>query len=222
MYQDPIPPKDVDFNSLANTLVPYLDGAHNPALNITAEQLAALDGGLAAWTGAYAATLNPATVTSAAVAVKNTTRAAFEAVLRPIIRQLKANPAVTDDLLVAMGLHPDSHTRSRAAVPATAPQLAIRNGLHLEHLVDIKDSASPNSKAKPAGVVGCKLYCQVGGAPPADTSGMALLEIPTDTPYHAHFTGAQAGLVAYYRGCWVNTHKETGPWSDLVSATIPG
>jgi len=222
MNSDPIPKKDADFNSLVIVFVPYLSSAHNPALGITPGQQAAMDGGLAAWTPAYAATLNSATVTSTAVAVKNEARAAFEAVLRPIIRQLKANPAVTDDMLIAMGLRPRSHTHTRAAVPTTAPQLTLRNGLHLEHILVIQDSTSPHSKIKPDGVKGWRLYCKVGGTVPADTGEMTLLDLPSKSTYSARFTGAQAGQVAYYRACWVNTHNENGPWSDLVSGTIPG
>lgn len=222
MYQDPIPPKDADFNDWVLAFAGYLNTAHNPALGVTDDQLLALAAAVAAWTHAYGATTNPATVTSTDVAAKNEARAALEAICRPIIRLLQASPVMTNDIRTSLGLHIPSGTRARAAVPTTAPQLTIRNGLHLEHLVDIRDSASPHSKAQPAGLKGCKLYCKVGGTAPVDASDMTPVELVTKSPYAMHFTGVQAGLVAYYRACWENTHNELGPWSDLASATIPG
>jgi hypothetical protein len=80
----------------------------------------------------------------------------------------------------------------------------------------------PHSKAQPRGVKGCKIYCKVGGPAPTDLSEMTLLDTPSKSSHLAQYTAAQAGQAVYYRGCWVNTHGETGPMSDLVSGTIIG
>ena len=30
----------------------------------------------------------------------------------------------------------------------------------------------------------------------------------------------QGGLTVYYQACWVGTCDDTGPWGELVSATV--
>jgi hypothetical protein len=219
MSRDAIPPKDTDFNNWVVPFNAYI-ALNGTAVGVADADKMALNLAVNAWTPAYAATQNPATAGPAATGTKNTARAALEAVLHPLIKQIQANPAVTDDMRTAMGLHISDGTHTRAAVPATSPQLTVRNGLHLEHIIDFKDAATPTSKAKPAGVKACRIYFKIGGPVPADASAMAILDMPTHTPYIAHFTGAQAGQTVYYLACWVNTHNESGPWSDLVSATI--
>jgi predicted phage tail protein len=44
----------------------------------------------------------------------------------------------------------------------------------------------------------------------------------TATPYLTDSAGADAGKTAHYWLRWVNTRGEAGPWSDTISATIPG
>jgi len=61
-----------------------------------------------------------------------------------------------------------------------------------------------------------------GDDPPADPSELAFLALDTATPYLAEYTGAQAGKKAHYMFGWVSTHRDKGPWSETVSATIGG
>jgi hypothetical protein len=46
--------------------------------------------------------------------------------------------------------------------------------------------------------------------------------IDTNTPYMNEFDPVQGGSMGHWVARWVNTRGETGPWSDVVSATIPG
>jgi hypothetical protein len=50
----------------------------------------------------------------------------------------------------------------------------------------------------------------------------AFIAIDTNTPYMNEFDPAQGGSMGHWVARWVNTRGETGPWSDVVSATIPG
>jgi hypothetical protein len=221
MKRDPIPPKDADFDHWVVAFAAYI-AANGTTMGIKAPVMSALASGVTAWTHAYAATTNPATVTSTAVSVKNEARATLETLLRPLLRQIQADPATTNDMRTSMGLHIPSRTHTRAAVPTTAPQLSLTNGQHLTHIIGIQDTAATNTTAKPPGVKACKLYHKVGGPPPKDLTEMTLLDTPGKSPYLAQFAGAQAGQVVYYQGYWTNTHDETGPLSDLVSGTLIG
>src|ERR1035437_5980154 len=55
-----------------------------------------------------------------------------------------------------------------------------------------------------------------------DISQLAYVATDSGTPYLAEYTGAQAGQMACYWLRWINTRGEKGPWSEPVSATIPG
>lgn len=48
------------------------------------------------------------------------------------------------------------------------------------------------------------------------------MAIDTNTPYMNEFDPAQGGSMGHWVARWVNTRGESGPWSDVVSATIPG
>jgi hypothetical protein len=218
MNRDTIPEKDGEFDQWVLPFAAYI-AANGAAMGIKTAIMLALANGVAAWTTAYAPTTNPATVNSTEVALKNQARAALEAILRPLIRQIQADPATTNDMRTAMNIHVPKGTRSRAAVPTTPPQLTLVNGQHLSQNIGIADAVTGSW---PACADGCKLYFKVGGPVPLDISEMALLDIASTPSYLAQFAGAQAGQTAYYRACWVNTHGETGPVSDLVSATIIG
>src|ERR1035437_3074399 len=42
-----------------------------------------------------------------------------------------------------------------------------------KHIIDFRNSASPKSKAKPAGVAGCEIWGKVGSPAPMDISQLA-------------------------------------------------
>ncbi len=71
-------------------------------------------------------------------------------------------------------------------------------------------------------MAGCEIWVKVGGTPPADASELTYVATDTATPYLAEYPGAKAGQMATYCLRWVNTRNERGPWSEPVSATIPG
>ena len=220
MNRDPFPRKDEDFDHWAQPFVGYVV-TNGPTMGIKSSILAKLPGLLTIWTSAYAATTNPATVTRPAVAEKNSARAALEAVLRPLIRQIQADPDTTDEMRTTMNIRIPRRTHTRTAVPTTAPQLHLGTGQRLAHTFEIHDVTTPHSKAKPGGVKGCEIWAKVGAPAPTDVSQMTLVGTPSHTPHTLNYTGAQAGQPVTYWPRWINTHDETGPWGDPITGTIP-
>jgi hypothetical protein len=82
--------------------------------------------------------------------------------------------------------------------------------------------ATPQSKAKPAGVHGCEVWVKFGGDAPKDASELGYLGVSTTSAYTATYEGKQANIMAYYWLRWVNTRGEHGPWSTTVSSIIVG
>lgn len=157
---------------------------------------------------------------AAAAQAKERSRQLLEESVRQMTRSLQINPALTDADKADLQITVTDQTRTPAAVPQTRPVAQVDTSKPQQHTISWVDEATPTSKARPEGVYGCELRCQVGGAEPADPDEMKFLAIDTRSPYVAQFEGADAGQTVYYRLRWVNTRNEQGPWSDIYSATI--
>jgi len=221
MPHDSIPPADADFNNWVNPFSAYV-GLHHATLGVDTSAITLMGMALAAWTPAYAAIQNPDTTTPPAIRSKNEARAALETILRPLIRQIQAYPAVTDDMRTSMGLHIRDTTHTPAPVPATAPLAKVDTSRRLSHIIDFRDAAAPQRRARPAGVHGCEIWSKVGGPAPASISDLAYVATDTATPYLVEYDIAQGGQTVFYWLRWVNRRGDHGPWSEVVAATIPG
>lgn len=50
---------------------------------------------------------------------------------------------------------------------------------------------------------------------------MPLLGMAGRAPYRADFAPETIGQTVYFALRWINTHGETGPWSEVFSAVVP-
>jgi hypothetical protein len=157
---------------------------------------------------------------ASATQAKDTSRQQLEESVRQLTRTLQVNPELTDADRADLQITVADQTRTSAAVPQTRPAGQIDTSKPQQHTISWVDETTPTSKAKPDGVYGCELRCQVGGAEPLDPEEMKFLALDTRTPYVADFDGADTGKIVYYRLRWLNSRQEPGPWSDIYSATI--
>ena len=221
MPGDNIPPADGDFDSFQGQSVGFII-ANKTALGLSTADLAPIIAAKAAWDAAYPAHVAADADAQAATQVKKDARNGYEAVLRPLYQQLQASATVTDAQRRDMKITVRSTTRTPVAVPTTQPTAKIDTSNHLAHSVDFRDAAAARSKAKPKGVIGCEIWVFVGDTPPADPSGYTFVTMATSSPAPVPFPGTQGGKKATYLLRWVNTTGDKGPWSNAVSATIPG
>jgi hypothetical protein len=156
------------------------------------------------------------------VQAKKQARAAVEAAARGRVRQVQAEPGVTDEDRAALRISLRAAPAAPANVPDTRPIVTIDTSERLRHRLDYRDSATSNRRAKPAGAMGCEIHVFIGPQPPADPAEFRLLDVDPATPYIVNYTGADAGKTAHYLLRWVNGRGERGPWSDTTSATITG
>jgi len=219
MATDNIPPADADFN---NWIVPFSNfvNTNAAAMRLAPNDIAPLTAAVATWSMAYPA--HNAATASATTTNKDQARTAIESLTRPLIQQLQASPKVTNAQRNTMKITVRATTRTRASVPQTAPMATVDTSRRLQHIIDFRDTASPKSKAKPAGVAGCEIWGKVGSPAPTDISQLVYVATDSGTPYLAEYTGAQAGQMVCYWLRWVNPRGEKGPWSEAVSATIAG
>lgn len=221
MAGDYIPASDDKFNPFQDNFVDYVV-ANKTALGVTTDEADALTAKQTSWGGAYAAHTTAQTAAAATTQNKDDQRKPLESAIRALAGRFQASESVTDAQREAMKIPVHSTTRTRAGVPTTKPVATVDTSRRLSHIIDFRDEDSPRSKAKPAGVAGCEIWVKVGGSPPADPSELRYLGTDTATPYLTEYPGADAGKPAHYWLRWVNTRAEKGPWSDTVSATIPG
>ena len=113
-------------------------------------------------------------------------------------------------------------TLTAAAAAATRPVGVVDTSERLRHTIKFFDESTPQSRAKPSGVMGCEIWVKLGDTAPADPNELQFLGLDTATPYMAEYAGDQGGKKAHYMLRWVTTRGDKGPWSETVSATIAG
>ncbi|HTX21495.1 MAG TPA: hypothetical protein VMD27_06540 [Candidatus Aquilonibacter sp.] len=219
MPHDSIPPADPDFHTWFGGFYNFVS-TNAATLNVTPDQATTLTNVYNNWKTAYPAHKTAEAAAGAAVTVKNQARDAAESVLRPLIQQFQASTTVTDDQRKNMKITVRATTRTRSSAPTTMPVASVDTSQRLRHIINYKDSSG--NRAKPAGVAYCEIWAKVGAPAPTDISQMTYLGNASKTPQLEEFTAAQAGQVATYWLRWVSTRGDKGPWSEPISATIPG
>ncbi len=221
MPNDSIPTPDPEFHTWVVPFSAYV-AANATVMGVDPADVAPLTAAVTVWTTAYPAHKTASGSAIAARTNKDQARSGIENVARPLIQQLQASSKVTDAQRNSMKINVRSTSRTPASVPTTSPMASVDTSRRLQHVISYRDSTSPNSKKKPAGVAYCEIWAKVGGPAPTDVSQLTYLGNASKTPQMEEYTGAQAGLTVYYWLRWVNTRGDKGPWSEPVSATIAG
>jgi hypothetical protein len=73
---------------------------------------------------------------------------------------------------------------------------------------------------KPPGVRGVQLWRKIDDPPPTGESDFEFVGEFTRSRMTLDYQMSQGGLTVYYQARWVSTRGETGPWGELVSATV--
>ncbi|MEX2244865.1 MAG: hypothetical protein WD716_13590 [Fimbriimonadaceae bacterium] len=216
-----IPRSDDAFNAFItnayNVINADLAGFGLVAGDMTAATAAKTD-----WDTNYPAATTAKAAASAAVALKDTSRFTFEDAMRTVFAKIYAAGVAIGDNLEAAGLSPRDTTPTDVPVPSTRPVMIIDTSERFRHKNNFADEGTPTKRAKPFGVAGCELRLFIGATPPVDPQDFDFVAIDTRTPQIWEFDPADAGQMAHWVARWVNTRGEAGPWSDVVSATVPG
>ena len=217
---DYLPSADGDFQLWQQNFLTYAAG-HMDELGLLAADLTDAVVAQTAWDTAYAANNSAQITARTAAQLKKDKRSAFEDCIRPLVRRLQASPDVSDDERRALGITVQGDTAAPAGPAATRPMAIVDTSQRLRHEIKFVDEATPTSRAKPAGTMGCEIWVKVGTAP-TDPSELTFVALDTASPYIAEYGGADAGKTAHYMLRWVSTRGEKGPWSETVAATVTG
>ncbi len=89
------------------------------------------------------------------------------------------------------------------------------------------DESTPARRARPAGVLGAEVWVKLVDADQltaTDPNALSFLTMTTRpcfrAPHEDEFKAGDGGKAAVYMTRWVNTTGETGPWSEITTATV--
>lgn len=220
---DYIPAPDDEFDTYARDQFGPYANANTAPLGIPVAEMTALNAAIDAWGYSWTGFTNAEAAFRAATDDKGLKRQTLENIIRDIAQGVQLRPAVTDAQKAALGITVRKTTKTPVAVPTTVPILPrIDTSTRAILRLFFADSTTPDSKAKPAGVQGAEIREQIGGPAPTNPETMAFLAIDTRSPYRADFEQTDVGKTVYFALRWVNTRGQSGPWSQIFSAVIPG
>ncbi len=98
---------------------------------------------------------------------RNDVREALVSAVRKMINLVRAND-VSKDLLGKAGLDEYDDTKTDSPSPTSAPFALIDYG-KLRHKISFRDTTTPNSEAKPKGMLGAEIWRYIGDTPPDPT-----------------------------------------------------
>lgn len=215
---DYIPGPDASFQAWQSNFVTYAN-ANLAALGLVAADMVPITTNQTLWATAFPAHVAAVNAAKAAKQTKDEARAAYVAVIRPLVRRLQASPVVSDAEKSSLGITV-AQTPGPIGPPTTAPIATIECGNRLQQTLRFVDSATPTRKAKPAGVLGVEIWNKVGTTPPASEADLRFVAVDTNAPYVMNFDLADGGKTNYVWMRWVSPTGERGPWSEQAQATI--
>ena len=215
---DYIPGPDANFQAWQSNFVTYAN-ANLAALGLTAPDMAPITAVQTGWATAFPAHVAAVNAAKAAKQTKDENRAAYVAVIRPLVRRLQASAVVSDAEKASLGITV-AQAPTPIGPPTTAPICSIECGNRLQQTLRFVDSATPTRKAKPAGALGVEIWNKVGTTPPTGEGELRFVAVDTNAPYLMNFDSADGGKTNYVWMRWVSPTGERGPWSEQAQATI--
>ena len=220
---DYIPGSDTEFQAWVANFAAYA-GGHLADLGIDLTDIAPIGVARTDFEAKMAENVTAQQSAQSARQAKDASRETLESAVRELVRRLQASGEVDDAERAALGITiPDRIRTAATGGIDTRPIGAVDTSQRLRHEIRFSDEATPTSRAKPAGVMGCEIWVKVaaqGEAPPADPNELSFVSMDTASPYIVEYDGADGGKTAHYMLRWVRTGGEKGPWSETISATI--
>jgi hypothetical protein len=213
------PTKDADVGPWARNFVLVLT-ANAARWGIAGTLVTALSALVTAFETAYAKHMQPDSG-KVSTEQKNLALKALKKGVQDMVNgHINHNTAVTADDRVALGLY-NYKNRGPVSKPETTVVLRIVAGLVREILVYITDSATPESRKKPYGVVAVELVCAILDSPPAGVEVLPRYVTASKSPVRLIFREEDRGKTVYLAGRWKTARQQAGPWSGIISAIIP-
>ena len=218
---DYVPAPDADFDGWQANWVTFAV-ANAAALGIDPlVDISAIQAAQTAWDTDYDEHLTAQASAQAARAAKDAERATYVALLRSFSQQIQKRTGTTDAQRGGLGITIPDTEPTPVPAPTTAPVLNIVTSERLRHIVEASKTAlEGGGLGKPTGVRGVQLWRKIGDPTPTAESDFEFVSEFTRTRMTLKYQMTQGGQTVYYQARWVSTRGQTGPWGELVSATV--
>jgi hypothetical protein len=216
---DYIPRRDANAAEWAANFARHV-AATPAAYGLSAGDAATIAAAADAFSAAVLVAVNPPTRTRGTVAAKDAARAAMEFLLRHYAQRVRMNRGVSNELKAALAITIGDRTKTRIATPATCPLVAVIGATPGRHTVRFADSANPERRGKPFGVVGLQLFVALGSTPAGDVREARFAALVTRDPFEMSFGHEDNARTATYFARWQTRRGIVGPWSAPVSFTV--
>ena len=170
----------------------------------------------------YSITNNPSTQSPGATAAREAAWSVYAVALVDLYdHDILNNDDIPADGKDALHVHyTTSGGGTAASAPTTTPMVTLTaEEISVLHVV-FADSATPGSHSKPANVAFLELVYNLD-APAATPDDCSLRNNVTRSHESMVFAPAQRGKTVYAFSRWVNRNGKFGPWSGLVTASVP-
>ncbi|MDR1593137.1 MAG: hypothetical protein LBS43_01475 [Prevotellaceae bacterium] len=216
-----IPRSDSKFFLWSKSAYPYATSQSNitrwklPSDAVTPELEAAYND----WITKYPVAINVETRTAASITAKSEARHVFEPDFRKYLKAyVMYNPNVNDEDRRNLQLAIPDTTQTTVGPPTDAPTLEIDFSKRQKHSVIVKNL--DGKRSKPANAHGYEVWQKIGGERPLIDDEFKYAGFSTKSPFQIQYPLANVGAIVWYRGRWVNSKNEPGPWSEIVYAII--
>jgi hypothetical protein len=216
---DWIPGTDADLDTFALNFSAILT-ANPTAYGLTAGDATALATLVNAYDAALGLATDPSTRTPATIAAKDAAKNAMKPQLRADGVLIRANPAVSDDAKIAIGVTVPDVKPTPIIAPTSFPLLSVLSATPFNHNLKVTDSDTPTTNAKPAGAIALEFRAQVSATAIADPGDIAYAGLETGHLVNKQFESGDVGKKCYYAGRWITRTGLVGPWSDITSFTV--
>jgi hypothetical protein len=140
---------------------------------------------------------------------------------RQVTNLMHADPLVTADDLIHMGLPPrPSGGRTPAPTPISWPLATTDTSTLRQVTLNFVDSVT-GKKGKPKGVHGAETRWAILNDAPASIDELINSSFDTNSPLTLTFTEEQRGKRIWFALRWENTTGAKGPFSAIESAIVP-
>lgn len=173
-----------------------------------------------AYQAALVSASTPATRTPVTVSAKDAAKAAAIANARMLAAIVNAFPATTNAMRLTLGLTPRGVGPTPIPAPTSKPVAIVVGYNPLQHVMQIRDENTPDSRSKPVGTIACQVWAKVGPVAPTSLAECEMVGVYTKPFLTITFPPAAAGEKIYYLVRWQTRRGLVGPLSDAISPTL--
>ena len=164
MSKDYIPGSDTEFQAWVANFAAYA-GGHLAELGMDLVDIAPIGVARTDFETKMAENVTAQQAAQSARQAKDASRDSLESAVRQLVRRLQASGEVDDAERAALGITiPDRTPTAAAGGIDTRPIGAVDTSQRLRHEIRFSDEATPTSRAKPAGIMGCEIWVKVAAA----------------------------------------------------------